>query len=217
MVEIRRLQPLTRLRIPEKPFVPPKYVKPRRWAKDNPSPTPQPTPCRLWQGAVDKYGYGKKKVRYTRDGPWESDKVHRWVLNMIRDVRLRPDQVVLHRCDQPLCFRVDHLQVGTIADNNADMLAKGRASKPPVNVLLGEKHGMSKLTRAAVEVLWEMHEHGATQVEIGRALGVSRTTVRRVLQGLSWRDDVPNDDVPGPGAGGRSDHHRPGEGAPDQA
>ncbi len=217
MVEIRRLQPMTRLRIPEKPFIPPtpSARRPRRWLKDYPPPTPQPTPCRLWQGAVDKYGYGKKKVKYQRDGPWESDKIHRWVLNQLRAVRLRPDQVVLHLCDQPLCYRVDHLKVGTIADNNADMLAKGRASAPPVNILKGEKHGMSKLTRAAVEVLWEMHERGASQVEIGRALGVSRTTVRRVLRGLSWtEDDVPDDDVPGPGPGRGTDHRPPAEEPP---
>jgi len=213
MVEIRRLKPLTRLAIPTKPFVPPKNPKPQRRLKDYPPPTPQPTPCRLWQGAVDKYGYGKKKVKYAEHTGWESDKIHRWVLNQIREVRLRPDQVVLHLCDQPLCYRIDHLRVGTIAENNADMLAKGRASAPPVNVLKGEKHGMSKLTKAAVEVLWEMHELGASQVEIGRALGVSRTTVRRVLRGLSWtEDDVPDDDVPGPGTGGGSD---PGEGAED--
>lgn len=183
-----------------------------------PVPDAAADPVSAVAGAVDKYGYGKKKVKYQRDGPWESEKVHRWVLNQIREVRLRPDQVVLHKCDQPLCYRIDHLKIGTIADNNADMLAKGRASAPPVNILKGEKHGMSKLTKAAVEVLWEMHELGASQVEIGRALGVSRTTVRRVLRGLSWtEDDVPDDDVPGPGAGGGSDHHRPGEAAPDQA
>jgi hypothetical protein len=218
MVEIRRIKPMVRLAIPTKPFVPPKNPKPQRRLKDYPPPTPQPTPCRLWQGAVDKYGYGKKKVKYTTSGPWESDKIHRWVLNQIRDVRLRPDQVVLHLCDQPLCYRVSHLRVGTIADNNADMLAKGRASKPPVNVLHGEKHGMSKLTKAAVEVLWEMHELGASQVEIGRALGVSRTTVRRVLRGLSWREDVDSaDDVPGPGTRGGGDPGQDAEAEGDEA
>jgi len=214
-VEIRRLKPLTRLAMPTKPFVPPKQPKPRRTLKDFPPPTPQPTQCRLWQGALDKYGYGKKKVKYRRDGPWETEKVHRWVLNMTRDVRLRPDQVVLHKCDQPLCYRIDHLKVGTIADNNADMIAKGRASAPPINRLTGERHGMTKLTREAVEVLWELHHAGANQVEIGRALGVSRTTVRRVLQGVTWKEfDVPDDDVPGPGSRGGSD---PGQGAEGQA
>jgi hypothetical protein len=215
-VVIRRLQPSLRLAIPIKD----KPRKPDKWRrlKDYPPPTPQPTPCRLWQGAVDKYGYGKKKVKYSASGPWESEKIHRWVMNMSREVRLRPDQVILHLCDQPLCYRLDHLRVGTIQENNADMLAKGRASKPPVNILLGEKHGMSKLTKAAVKLMREMDEAGASQVEIARAFDVSRTTVRRVLRGLSWTEgDVSNDDVPGPGPGGGSDPGQGAEGPPDRA
>jgi hypothetical protein len=33
---------------------------------------------------------------------------------------------VLHHCDNPPCCRLDHLWVGTNADNRADMIAKGR-------------------------------------------------------------------------------------------
>jgi hypothetical protein len=35
-------------------------------------------------------------------------------------------KIVLHRCDNPKCCRPDHLQIGTIADNNHDRDAKGR-------------------------------------------------------------------------------------------
>jgi HNH endonuclease len=41
---------------------------------------------------------------------------------------------VFHHCDVPACCRVDHLWVGTSADNNADMVAKGRQAK-------GDKNG----------------------------------------------------------------------------
>jgi hypothetical protein len=34
--------------------------------------------------------------------------------------------LVLHDCDNPPCFRLDHLRLGTHAENMADMRAKGR-------------------------------------------------------------------------------------------
>jgi hypothetical protein len=34
--------------------------------------------------------------------------------------------VVMHMCDTPACYRLDHLQLGTQAENAADMKAKGR-------------------------------------------------------------------------------------------
>lgn len=34
---------------------------------------------------------------------------------------------VLHRCDNPKCVRIDHLFLGTQADNVHDMISKGRA------------------------------------------------------------------------------------------
>ena len=39
-------------------------------------------------------------------------------------------KVVMHICDNPACFRYDHLRVGTQIDNIHDMFAKGRGRKP---------------------------------------------------------------------------------------
>jgi len=75
--------------------------------------------CWLWVGARDRDGYGQIKIAKRQT------KAHHaaW----IRAGRTIPDGMcVLHRCDNPPCVRIDHLFLGTLADNNADRAAKGR-------------------------------------------------------------------------------------------
>lgn len=96
----------------------------RRRLADHPAPTPQPTPCRLWQGTVTHGGYGYRNTqgRYTR--------LHRWVWEQVYGP-IPPGMRVLHRCDQPACYRLDHLFIGTQGDNVQDSINKGRHVNPP--------------------------------------------------------------------------------------
>jgi hypothetical protein len=76
--------------------------------------------CVVWTGAHSSGGYGQIKYR----GRMVS--VHRiaWIE---RHGPIPPETPwVLHRCDNPPCWRDEHLWLGTRADNIADMLAKGR-------------------------------------------------------------------------------------------
>ena len=197
MVEIRTLKPLVKLRMPQRPT----RRDPRRQQykivvrhnRDYPPPTPQPTPVRLWQGVEGTDGYGRRKVR-DADGSIRSSSMHRWVMEQLLERRLKPSEVVLHACDNRLCYRADHLSVGTVQDNNADMRAKGRNTPPPVNVFHGECHPMAKLQRmrryaASVGTT----RAGCTAVTIAEMFDVSPTDdpahrQRRALGAAERRD-----------------------------
>jgi hypothetical protein len=78
------------------------------------------TPCREWQGAKKGAGYGN----IYRDGKYKS--VHRHVWELVYGP-VPKGMVVMHACDNPPCFRLDHLKLGTQGENMADKVAKGRA------------------------------------------------------------------------------------------
>ena len=188
MVEIRRLQPSVRIALPSKPF--PDHPRSKqvkvtvRRRADYPPPTPQPTPCVLWQGSVDRDGYGRMKRRI--NGELKTVRVIRWVMEEIVGRRLRPEEFVMHACDLPTCFRADHLSVGSVVSNNADMRAKGRGTPPPVNRFYGECHPMAKLTAVQVRKIRGHYVSGLSIRTIAGMFDVSESTISRIVKGLTW-------------------------------
>ena len=156
----------------------------RRTQATHPSPTPQPTPCRLWQGRVDSHGYSMYTSPDRRkDG---SLKLYRYMIEMLIGRNLDIDEHILHLCDNPACFRIDHLQIGTHAANMKDMRVKGRAKPPPVNRFLGERHPNAKLTSMDINYIFEQRQAGWTMKAIAERLNCSRSTVERICKGTAW-------------------------------
>lgn len=88
------------------------------------------TACIEWDGSRNERGYGRVHVNghlaYAHRAEWEK---HHGPI---------PDGMkVCHHCDNPPCYRIDHLFLGTQADNMADMHAKGRH---PGNGLAAKTH-----------------------------------------------------------------------------
>lgn len=79
--------------------------------------------CWEWLGRPDRRGYGE----FTTGG--KKVRAHRFSYHLF--VGDPGALFVLHRCDNPLCVRPDHLFLGTHADNMADMRAKGRGYRRP--------------------------------------------------------------------------------------
>ncbi len=76
--------------------------------------------CLEWGGLLDEDGYGRVKVNNT------DTRSLRAMFQMWHQVELKPEDVLLHECDNPKCFNPHHLRKGTQAENVADMDAKGR-------------------------------------------------------------------------------------------
>jgi hypothetical protein len=91
--------------------------------------------------------------------------------------------VVMHLCDNPPCVNVDHLRLGTHADNTRDMCAKGRHG---FGVRSGTENGRAKLTDAEVSAIRFLHAAaGTSKMELGRTFGVSDRQVGRIIRGES--------------------------------
>jgi len=83
--------------------------------------------CWLWTGGTC-LGYGKCLKPGTDPKLRIQVKAHRvsWEL---ANGPIPAGLCVLHRCDNPPCVSPEHLFLGTLADNRADCVAKGRQAK----------------------------------------------------------------------------------------
>lgn len=84
---------------------------------------------------------------------------------------------VLHRCDLPCCVNPDHLFLGSVAENAADKIAKGRDAR-------GERNGQAKITEDDVRAI---RSDPRTNVAISKAYGVSETTVSEIKNRVWWK------------------------------
>lgn len=132
--------------------------------------------CWLWEGGVERAGYGCAK-----EAPGfgaKSMRAHRlsWTVHF-GPVPAGLD--VCHKCDVRCCVNPDHLFVGTRAENLADMDRKGR--RP-----LGEKSVRAKLKGADIPAIRERYASGESPTAIGADFGVTHGAVRFVATRRSW-------------------------------
>lgn len=116
-------------------------------------------PCLEWDGARGRGGYGRY-MRYGRS---------RYLHLIVWEAAFGPvpeGGVVMHLCDNPACYRLAHLRLGTQAENVADMVAKGRG-------LLGR-------SKYSAEVRARILADPRSSRELGVAMGMSDSTIRKI-------------------------------------
>jgi hypothetical protein len=132
--------------------------------------------CYEWAGTrtIDGYGkffYGGKKVA-----------AHRLAWILVHGSI--PDGMCLcHKCDNPSCVRVEHLFLGTRADNNADMVRKGRHV-----TVSGTKQPAAKIDENKARRIRELYASGKySQCVLAAQFGIAQANISKVVLGKSWR------------------------------
>lgn len=120
--------------------------------------------CHEWRSVIKRDGYG----RFYHDGKGQG--AHR-VAYQIYIGPIPDGIVVMHVCDNRICVNPEHLRLGTLKENVADMDSKKRR---------GTK---SKVTYAQVEEIKKLYAERHSQKYIGRIYGIDQTTVSKILLG----------------------------------
>ena len=130
--------------------------------------------CLLWTGYVASTGYGvfrmNTKARRAHRVAWELERGE-----------IPEGLCVLHKCDVPACVNVDHLFLGTQADNVADRHAKNRGAK-------GESHHAARLSEDDVREARKAWRDGVMNyTQLAVKFGVTDAAMSYAVRGVTWK------------------------------
>lgn len=144
--------------------------------------------CWLWIAAVCSGGYGCIGESKTR----RVLQAHRvsWELHC---GPIPEGKWVLHKCDVRRCVNPEHLFLGTVKDNGADMAAKGRSNRgqkwkqknPGIGFAVkGSDHHNSKLLESDVVEIIKSEEKG---IVLASKFGVSKSVISQIQNRKRWK------------------------------
>lgn len=149
----------------------PQPIQPRFWSKVKKTKT-----CWIWTAHKNNKGYGMFGLNSTMKT------AHRLSFLWARG-DIPKGMCVLHKCDTPACINPKHLFLGTKAENNADMIKKGRDRKA-----VGENVWQSKLKEKEIRQIRILYNTGKYSTrELGKKFGVSHTPIIKIINKKTWK------------------------------
>ena len=126
----------------------------------------------------DKNGY----VRIIHKG--KQERLHRIIYKMYYG-EIPKEMVIRHKCDNPNCCNIEHLEIGTQQDNVNDMIERGRSNKGKPNIKLrGTSNNSNKLNEEQVK---EIYLSPLNCVQLGKLYNVSETNIRYIKKKRQWK------------------------------
>ena len=128
--------------------------------------------CWNWTAGCFKDGYGG----FCLDG--SNKRAHRISFEHFKGP-IPEGMVICHNCDNRKCVNPDHLFIGTVADNAADMAKKGRST-------IGVKNPMAKMTpELVIELRNRYFKGGFTYLDLANEYGFAKSTIHSVVQAVN--------------------------------
>ena len=145
----------------------------RFWSKVDKQPGA--TACWLWRGQ-GRVGWGYGTLRIGRDRAATTSNRAAW---RILIGPIKRGLCVLHRCDNPLCVRPEHLFLGTRSQNAADRTAKNRQAK-------GTTLPQAKLDEQKVVAIRSRYAAGEHPANLAGEFQISLRGCWLVIQRRNW-------------------------------
>lgn len=155
--------------------------------------------CWEWLGARISTGYGE----FRRAGHLYLTHRASWIAHF---GPIPKKFLILHHCDNPPCFRPDHLFLGTDQDNVNDKIAKGRMrhghvygdnhparKHPETYIKCGEEHQNARINWDIVRAIRFLYNAGHSKADIAKLFEVNRGTVYKIVNNQQWIEEVQHD------------------------
>ncbi|ATW62961.1 endonuclease [Corynebacterium phage phi674] len=133
--------------------------------------------CWNWLKSGASHGYGM--FNFGGRATVKKLRAHR-VAYSLASGEFPPEMVVRHICDNPKCCNPKHLELGTKAENSADMVQRGRSYKQP-----GRR--LAKLNAQDVVNLRRRAKTGETVLSLATEYGIHERTARYAIMGKTWK------------------------------